>query len=288
MSNHRSYYAIIPASVRYDNKLIPSAKLLYGEITALSNEKGYCWASNDYFAKLYDVSKTTIKSWLKSLEDNGHINRRVRYRPGTKEIEIRWISICTPRQENLPTPVGNPTDPRQENLPTPRSEICPDSITSFNNTINNTNKEEVETSPVKYSTEHFTLASKLKNNLMNDFPKEMKKANLEKWADVIRLMEEKDDRTIKQIEYVINWLPSSEFWFGNIRSAKKLREKFDSLKFEIKKETSNQKRMKKPFIREEPLPERFVNPEPEPEIDPERQAEINAKVQAYLNKKGGG
>ena len=44
--------------------------------------------------------------------------------------------------------------------------------------------------------------------------------------------------------------------------------------------------MKKPFIREEPLPERFVNPEPEPEIDPERQAEINAKVQAYLNKKG--
>lgn len=288
MAIHRSYYAIIPASVRYDNRLIPSAKLLYGEITALSNERGYCWASNDYFAQLYGVSKTTIKSWLKSLEDNGHINRRVRYRPGTKEIEIRWISICTPRQENLPTPVGKPTDPRQENLPTPRSEICPDSTTSFNNTINNTNKEEVETSPVKYSTEHFTLASKLKNNLINDFPKEMEKANLEKWADVIRLMEEKDDRTIKQIEYVINWLPSSEFWFGNIRSAKKLREKFDSLKFEIKKETSNQKRINKPFIREEPLPERFVNPEPEPEIDPERQAEINAKVQAYLNKKGGG
>lgn len=283
---NRSYYAIIPASVRYDNRLIPSAKLLYGEITALSNERGYCWASNDYFAQLYGVSKTTIKSWLKSLEDNGHINRRVRYRPGTKEIEIRWISICTPRQENLPTPVGKPADPRQENLPTPRSEICPDSTTSFNNTNNNTNKE-VETSPVKYSTEHFTLASKLKNNLLNDFPKEMKKANLEKWADVIRLMEEKDDRTIKQIEYVINWLPSSEFWFGNIRSAKKLREKFDNLKFEIKKETSNQKRMKKPFIREEPLPERFVNPEPEPEIAPERQAEINAKVQAYLNKKGG-
>ncbi len=284
MSNHRSYYAIIPASVRYDNKLIPSAKLLYGEITALSNEKGYCWASNDYFAKLYDVSKTTIKSWLKSLEDNGHINRRVRYRPGTKEIEFRWISICTPRQENLPTPVGKPADPGQENLPTPRSEICPDSTTSFNNTNNNTNKE-VATSPVKYSTEHFTLASKLKNNLTNDFPKEMKKASLGKWADVIRLMEEKDEHTIKQIEYVIDWLPSNEFWFGNIRSAKKLREKFDSLKFEIKKEKANRKKNGKPVIRQEILPDRFVNPVPEPEIDPEHQAEMGAKIQAYLNKK---
>lgn len=281
MSDHRSYFAVIPASVRYDDTLIPNAKLLYGEITALCNEKGYCWASNDYFASQYKVGKSTIQNWLKSLEDRGFIYREVKYKKGTKEIEARYIRILDgPTQKNVG---GSP-----EKWVTPHPEIYQDNNTSINNTFNNTNKEEVETSPVKYSTEHFTLASKLKNNLINDFPKEMKKANLEKWADVIRLMEEKDDRTIKQIEYVINWLPSSEFWFGNIRSAKKLREKFDSLKFEIKKETSNQKRMKKPFIREEPLPERFVNPEPEPEIAPERQAEINAKVQAYLNKKGGG
>ena len=272
--DHRSYYAIIPANVRYDDSLIPSAKLLYGEITALCTEKGYCWASNEYFANQYKVSKPTIQNWLKSLEEKGYIYREVKYKEGSKEIEARYIRI-----------LGGG---HQENLVGGHQEIYQDNNTSINNTFNNTNKEEVETSPVKYSTEHFTLASKLKNNLINDFPKEMKKANLEKWADVIRLMEEKDDRTIKQIEYVINWLPTSEFWFGNIRSAKNLREKFDSLKFEIKKESSNQKRMKKPFIREEPLPERFVNPEPEPEIAPERQAEINAKVQAYLNKKGGG
>ncbi|NTQ06248.1 phage replisome organizer N-terminal domain-containing protein [Enterococcus faecium] len=94
----------------------------------------------------------------------------------------------------------------------------------------------------KYSDEHLRLAKKLQSNLTEDFPKEMNKVDIEKWADTIRLIEERDKASTEAIEYVINWLPTNEFWFGNIRSAKKLREKFEKLKFEIKADKNNHKK----------------------------------------------
>ncbi len=62
----KSYYAVIPANVRYDENLPPNAKLLYGELTALCNAEGYCWASNKYFAELYGVTLRTSANWLRS------------------------------------------------------------------------------------------------------------------------------------------------------------------------------------------------------------------------------
>ena len=126
MNESPSYYAIIPADVRYDKQLPQGAKLLYSEITALSNKNGYCWASNDYFAKLYSVSIGTIKSWLKCLEDNSYIHRVIKYKSGSKEVEQRFISLA-PRSENLPPSVRKLTHTRSEN--------CPDNNTSTNKNI---------------------------------------------------------------------------------------------------------------------------------------------------------
>lgn len=72
--NKPNYYAIIPATIRYDKDLSPNAKLLYGEITALSNDKGYCWANNQYFEELYNISDRTVRNLLKQLSDRHYIS----------------------------------------------------------------------------------------------------------------------------------------------------------------------------------------------------------------------
>jgi len=88
-----SYYAIIPANVRYCESLSPNEKLLYGEITALSNKEGYCWASNGYFAKLYAVSKRSITRWLEKLNSEGFITVEYEFFKGTKQLEKRKLII---------------------------------------------------------------------------------------------------------------------------------------------------------------------------------------------------
>ena len=72
-----NYFAIIPSEVRYDSRLKANEKLLFAEITSLTNKKGYCYASNDYFAELYSVQKGAISKWISGLEKFGYLSREI-------------------------------------------------------------------------------------------------------------------------------------------------------------------------------------------------------------------
>jgi len=103
MKEKPSYYAIIPAEVRYSKKLTPNAKLLYAEITALCNMNGKCTASTEYFCRLYEVSRGAVQNWLKMLDDNGYIDRTVIYKQGSKEILHRYINLKDKGSINIST-----------------------------------------------------------------------------------------------------------------------------------------------------------------------------------------
>lgn len=68
-----AFWAVIPASVRYSQELPAGAKLLYAEITSLVKEKGYCYASNAYFQRLYGISEPTVQRHLRALKKLGFI-----------------------------------------------------------------------------------------------------------------------------------------------------------------------------------------------------------------------
>ena len=88
-----NYYAVLPAKVRYDKRLKANEKLLYSEISALSNKYGECWASNAYFAPLYDVDPSTISKWVTGLERCGYVTLKYIYKENSKAVEKRIIQL---------------------------------------------------------------------------------------------------------------------------------------------------------------------------------------------------
>lgn len=103
---HKGYFSIIPAFIRYDTKLKDKAKLLYAEITALSNENGYCYATNSYFSQIYGVAKETVSRLISELVNGGYV--KVVLIKQNSEVVERRIYICEmsiPIDENVNTPI---------------------------------------------------------------------------------------------------------------------------------------------------------------------------------------
>lgn len=136
-SREPSYYAIIPAEVRYDKTLRPTAKLLYGEISALTGRNGYCWATNQYFADLYQVSEKTVTEWVTQLQKAGYIKTElIRNEKGM--VTGRKIYLCcSARGLAFLPPDFSGDDPRKI------SEGPPDFSGGKNNTSNNINTPKV-------------------------------------------------------------------------------------------------------------------------------------------------
>ena len=88
-----NYYSILPADVRYNENLTANEKILYSEITALTVSTGECWAGNEYFARLYNLSTRSITRMIKNLKDNGLIEIELVRRDNCKEIEKRIIRL---------------------------------------------------------------------------------------------------------------------------------------------------------------------------------------------------
>jgi hypothetical protein len=202
MSETPNYHAIIPAPVRYDNELSGDEKILYGEISALSNKEGFCWASNDYFAKLYQVHKTTISGWVNKLKSRGHVETVV------DKLGNRKIYIVKPLAQTLRgiSPTGNP----------PLSPTGNHNVLSINNIIKvsdetSTFEEELTTKGWKQDSSVDSDGSvfewwvdetgrKVKPAEINRLRKEFAKRNhqpseLDRFADVIAAVMKKHHNT---------------------------------------------------------------------------------------------
>ena len=181
-----NYYSVIPATVRYDKRLKFAEKLLYGEITALSNCYGYCFATNKYFADLYNVTPHTVSQWLSHLNKLSYIKIDL-IKSENNEIKERQIYI-------LDNPyVQKNTYPYIQNYTYPIDKKVQD-----NNIINNIDD--------------------LYNSIINkdekigeEFYKHLERLELVYSMDMLKIMSEKSKETIKNIVFTIFKIYYSSF-----------------------------------------------------------------------------
>ena len=72
-TNRIGYFAVIPATVLFNNELKPNEKLLYALITTLANKEGYCYASNKYLGSKLNVDPQTISRWIGNLRKYNYL-----------------------------------------------------------------------------------------------------------------------------------------------------------------------------------------------------------------------
>ncbi|WP_447579981.1 hypothetical protein, partial [Acinetobacter baumannii] len=79
------------------------------------------------------------------------------------------------------------------------------------------------------------MAQQLFSLMLENNPN-VKKPDFNNWANEIRLMRERDNRTEEQIRYLIDWTQADSFWKGNILSPAKLRKQFDQLAIKVRED----------------------------------------------------
>lgn len=93
MKQKPSFWAILPARVRYDKRLCPNEKILFAEISAMCNVKGYCYATNRYFSDLYGVSLWQVSRWINNLEKAGHVRLIYDKKDNSSKEQLRKIYL---------------------------------------------------------------------------------------------------------------------------------------------------------------------------------------------------
>ena len=222
ISDQPAYYGIIPAPVRYDKRVTPNAKILYSEITALCNEKGFCWASNNYFAELYEVTPQAISKWINILSSCGYL--RLEYDYNGKEVKQRrmYVTEVSTLRLGVSTNDEKGINKRLKGY----QQKIKENTTSMNTKSNNKESKI-------FDDEAYTLASLLSELHIQNIDRGCKKLSekqRQSWAGDIEKLHRIDGRSYRDIEKAIRKIKiNGQFWGTVVMSGSKLREKFPTI-----------------------------------------------------------
>ena len=224
-----------------------------------NDETGECWPSLKHIQDKCNIkSKNTIRRALEILEQLGLvvvIKRKLTATQNTSNLyRLNIKKILNPSSElggsnselggsnselggsNSELGGGSNSEPRTNNSFEPINES--NSTSGKNFPLAKTGKKFV------YTDDDLRAANWIFGLIKNLSPN-VKTPTFESWANEIRLMRERDGRSLKDICELFKWANQDSFWAANILSPAKLREKWDQL--EIKRESSKTTKRKESF-----------------------------------------
>lgn len=211
-----------------------------------NSQIGYSFPSYTTLKEKCCISKNTLIKGINSLEKKNLIKKEVLKGKGNKYyIDLEYLKNITSskiapvqnlnhldnytssksephRFKNCTTLVQN-LNPINTNINTTTKkssnskELEPTSNISKNKKSKNKTKKVFEPDSIEYK-----LSEKMYKNILEINPK-AKEPNYQKWSKDFDLLIRVDKRSIKDIETLLDWIPTNNFWKNNILSPGALR-----------------------------------------------------------------
>lgn len=233
MSGQENVFTVPKIYVEFTGDV--TTAILLNQIVFLSDKSK---RTDGFFYKTYDewyeeicLTKRQVSYSVKKLKDMGLVETKLKRANGAPTVHYKLDY-----DKLLDSIVTKCHNPLQQNVTIHSDKV---SQTLTESTTENTTESKSSSRKQVYNEDniHFQLANRLYSRILENNPN-VKKPNLQTWANDMRLMMERDDRTEEQIIYLIDWVQNDSFWMSNIMSPRKLRERFDQLVLRIKGERS--------------------------------------------------
>ena len=235
----------IPKEICCQNDLNITEEIVLSVVSTLSEQDDGCFANNEYFAQLLNLSKGRVSKIINLLVKKGYLETNFSYYSEIRKVEKRKIKICMEggqkEPQNTSFEVVNNQGYSQEQ-PYHLVENSQDIIYKYKKDYNNIsssqifekskiNDERVKKKKVfEADSEAYLLAKFLEKCITENNPKfPQNESQRQRWAKDFDLMIRRDKIDADDIAEIIDWCQNDSFWRSNILSGKKLREKYQQL-----------------------------------------------------------
>ena len=231
--NKIGYYAIIPSTVLFNEKIKANEKLLYAVITVLSNKEGYCYASNAYLGKLLNAQPHTISKWVSHLKELGFLCLDIIKNDKGEIIQRRIYPNDTPYTINRTYPYSID---RTEGM---------SQKGQYNNIIdNNINKEKIDRFFNYIIDKEKEIPKEFVNVDLNEINVALKRFDMLYPKPILDIMSEENLESVKNITYIIALIVKNKlFHLSNKITRDKLIQIYNDCKDREKQNEGTEKRI---------------------------------------------